>query len=128
MADDKPKSRAYLKAAEGRVTYYLAPDLVKAVKHAAVDRGVTASDVVIVALREHFAQTPPPGYTPPAGESGKARADRTQAQAVNRAQDLKRQGLTQERIASTLNREGYVTKRGRKWTAVNVGRMMRGEV
>jgi DNA invertase Pin-like site-specific DNA recombinase len=57
-------------------------------------------------------------------EGGELVADETEVAGLARAQQLKNEGLSLRVIAATLNEEGVPTKRGGKWSASTVSRLL----
>ena len=120
------RRRALAKASEGRITVYLDADLARALRTAGQERTASASAIVSLALREHFARKPPAGYQAAAVDpTDPAAGGYTLAQARRRAQELEAEGVPYRAIASRLRGEGYRTERGRQWSPVTVARMLR---
>jgi len=118
---EKPASMR--SASEGRLAIYLPPELARALGYAAVDRGVSKSAVVVLALQELFRREPPTGgYSAPTGATP---GGRTIADAELRARELARQQVRQIDIAAKLNAEGFRTARGREFNVISVGRLLR---
>jgi len=102
-----------------KLTVYVDAPLVKALKVAAADAGTTQGDLVTTVLRDALM-----------GRGGPSLAalevlQRGPANALDVARDLRRDGTAHAEIAAELNRRGYRTARGKRWSPVSVSRLLK---
>jgi len=107
----------------GRLSLYVAPDLVKALKHAAIEHGLSASRMCEAILREYFKAHPPLGYTPPT-DTGDTQAERQLEQARRRARALRKNGKSYAAIAEQLNADGFTTATARPYSWQSARRLL----
>lgn len=63
-----------------------------------------------------------------AGRIAKARADEAYRELAPLVKRLRREGLTLQRIADHLNAQGYQTRQGRNWNAMQVSRVLKRRI
>lgn len=104
---------------KAKLTCYVAPDVLKALKLAAVDADLTQGAIVEAALRAEL-------LSPKRGRSDLARdtLERGPGSAMKRARSLRKDGSPLTTIAAELNRLGYCTARGKRWTETSVSRLL----
>ena len=102
-----------------KLTVYLDPDLLHALKLAAADAGVSQGDLVAAALRAALM-----------GKGGPSQVARDTLNtgagaALDAALLLRSQEATLEEIAADLNRQGYRTAQGLRWNLSSVCRLLK---
>ena len=117
----KKAKRSYLTDPEERMSTYLPPELRQGVKLAAAAERRPMSWILTQAVREYFDRHPPPGYT----KAPKPKP--VKPGVLRKAERLKADGFTHSQIAHELNAETFVTRRGRAWSSISVGRLLRGQ-
>jgi len=134
-SDTSKRGRAFLKAKDGRVTYYLPPELVKAVRHRAVDDECSASDVVAAALESYLGAPAAPSSSrkrlkaprrqTASGTGTRAEWYRRRDAALARCQELQAEGLSLTQVAAKLNTEGHTTAQGAPWNKASLSTALR---
>lgn len=99
-----------------KLTCYVEADVLKAVRHAAVDQGVTIGAVVEAALIDALKA---------GGDVAADVLNRGPAGALPVARKARKAGADLAQIAADLNRDGYRTARGKPWSVVAVSRLLK---
>lgn len=102
-----------------KLTVYVDPAVLRALRLAAADTGRTQSDLAAAAIRDAFMRKGAP--------SDVARAALTTGptSALDRAATMRAEGATLSEIAADLNRTGHRTAHGARFAQVSVSRLLR---
>lgn len=101
-----------------KVTLYIAPDVARALRIASADKGIPQGVIAEAALRAAL-------MGGDASELARDTLDAGPAAALDVATELRDDGDTLAAIAAELNRRGYRTNRGKRWSTVSVSRLLK---